>query len=51
MKKFQMNEHPLAKIQAAQKNTQGLAKLPQLKIDAKVMLPVNIEIYDNLINS
>ena len=46
-------KYPLALIQAAQNqrqtNTGGLAKLLKLKIGAKVMLTVNIDIQDCLI--
>ena len=44
----------MATIQAAQNqkqtNTGGLGKLRKLKIGAKVMLTVNLEIQDRLIN-
>ena len=47
-------KYPLALIQAAQnqkqKNTGGLAKMLKLKIGAKVMVTVNIDIQDRLIN-
>ena len=47
-------KYPLALIQAAQNQKQtnagGLANLLQLKIAAKVMLAVNINIQDRLIN-
>ena len=47
-------KYPLPLIQAAQNqkqtNTGGLAKLPKLKIGAKVMLTVNIDKQDRLIN-
>ena len=47
-------KYPLALIQTAQnqkqKNTGGLAKLLKLKIGAKVMATVNIDIQDRLIN-
>ena len=47
-------KYPLATIQVAhdqkQTNTGGLAKLLKLKIGAKVMLTVNLDIQDHLIN-
>ena len=47
-------KYPLALIEAAQNqkptNTGGLAKVLKLKIGAKVMLTVNIDIQDRLIN-
>ena len=47
-------KYPLAMIEAAQNqkqtNTGGLAKLLELKIGAKVMLTVNVDIQDRLIN-
>ena len=47
-------KYPLAIIEAAQNqkqtNTWGLAKLVKLKISAKVMLTVNVDIQDDLIN-
>ena len=47
-------KHPPALIQAVQNqkqtNTGGLVKLLKLKIGAKVMLTVNIDIQDHLIN-
>ena len=47
-------KYPLAKILAAQNlkqtNTGGLAKLLKLKIGAKVMLTVNVDIQDRLTN-
>ena len=47
-------KYQLATIQAAQNqkqtNTGGLAKLFKLKIGAKVMLTVNLDIQDRLIN-
>ena len=55
MTKFQIIvKYPLALIQAPQNqkqtNTGGLVKLLKLKIGAKVMLIVNIDIQDRLIN-
>ena len=48
-------KYPLALVQGPhdqkQTNTRGLANLPKLKIGAKVMLTVNINIQDSLINS
>ena len=47
-------KYPLTLIQAArnqkQKNTGGLAKLLKLKIGAKVMLTVNIDLQNRLVN-
>ena len=47
-------KYPLTLIQAAQNqkqtNTAGLAKLVKLKIGAKMMLTVNIDMQDCLIN-
>ena len=47
-------KYPLALLQSAQNQKQtnagGLAKLLKLKIGAKVMLAVNIDIQDRLIN-
>ena len=47
-------KYPLTLIQAAQiqkqTNTGGLANLLMLKIDAKLMLTVNMDIQDRLIN-
>ena len=47
-------KYPLAMIEAAQNqkqtNTGGLAKLLKLKIGAKVMFTVNVDIQDRLIN-
>ena len=47
-------KYPLATIEAAQNQkrtkTGGLLKMLKLKIVAKVMLTVNIDIYDCLIN-
>ena len=47
-------KYPLALFQTAQNqkqtNTGGLAKLLKLKIGAKVMLTVNVDIHDRLIN-
>ena len=46
-------KYPLATIQDTRNQNQtntGLAKLLQLKIGAKVMLTVNIDIKDRLIN-
>ena len=48
-------KYPLATIQAAQNkkqtNTGDLPQLLKLKIGAKVMLKVNLDIYGRLINS